>query len=210
MNGPAGTLPRDGGGFERLLRFKPRQLAGERCELCSAPIGNKHQHLLETAAEKILCCCGSCSLLFGNHHGSKYKPIPRNARRLSGFELTDAQWDSFAIPIGLAFFFRRSAAGKVVAFYPSPAGATESLLDLGAWNDLESANTVLSQMQPDVEALLVNRIGEAREYYIAPVDKCYELSGVIRANWRGLSGGKEVWAKISVFFRELTNESVPV
>lgn len=210
MNAPAETIDQYRSGFERLLRFKPKRLAGERCDLCSAPVANKHQHLLETATGKILCSCAACSLLLGNHYESKYKPVPRSAKRLSGFALPDEQWDSFAIPIGLAFFFRRSGAERVVAFYPSPAGATESLLDLRAWNDLESANTVLSEMQPDVEALLVNRIGEAREYYIAPVDKCYELVGLIRANWRGLSGGKEVWAKIHAFFRELTNESVPV
>ena len=43
----------------------------------------------------------------------------------------DERWAGFGIPIGLAFFMRTTVAGGVVALYPSPAGATESELDLG-------------------------------------------------------------------------------
>ena len=55
----------------------------------------------------------------------------------------------------------------------------------------------------DIEALLVNRSGQARDYFIAPIDKCYELVGTIRMHWRGLSGGQEVWDRIAEFFRDL-------
>ncbi len=67
-------------------------------------------------------------------------------------------------------------------------------------------------MEPDVEALLANRIEQGHdqgggegggEYYLAPIDKCYELVGLIRAQWRGLSGGPEVWKQIGLFFEEL-------
>ena len=46
-------------------------------------------------------------------------------------------------------------------------GPTESLLELDAWQALEAANPVLAQMEPDVEALLVNRARGARR----PLDR---------------------------------------
>ncbi len=112
---------------------------------------------------------------------------------LRDFALDDHQWESLLIPIELAFFFHNSSAGRVLAYYPSPAGATESLLDLEYWEAIVERNPVLKRMEPDVEALLVNRISTPHQYYIAPIDHCYRLVGVIRKNWRGLSGGKEVW-----------------
>ena len=97
---------------------------------------------------------------------------------------------------------------RVSALYPSPAGATESLLPLEAWNSIVQNNPVLQQMEPDVEALLVNRVGLARgaapaEYYVVPIDACYQLVGLIRLHWRGLSGGTEVWKEIGDFFTRL-------
>ena len=62
-----------------------------------------------------------------------------------------------------------------------------------------------SEMLPDVEALLANRVGDKRAYFIAPIDKCYELVGTIRKHWKGLSGGEEVWREIDEFFTRLTN-----
>ena len=44
----------------------------------------------------------------------------------------------------------------------------------------------LKNMEPDVEALLVNRIGHARawtsEYFLVPIDQCYKLVGLIRSH----------------------------
>ncbi len=117
--------------------------------------------------------------------------------------MTDAAWEDLLIPINLAFFFRSSATGRVVAAYPSPAGATESLLTLEAWQQLEEQNPILKELEPDVEALLVNRVGQAREIFRVPIDECYKLVGIIRANWRGLSGGSEVWTAIEAFRADL-------
>ena len=97
----------------------------------------------------------------------------------------------------------------MMAFYPSPAGATESLLPLSTWEELVAGNPVLSDMQPDVEALLVNPV-KSPEYYIAPIDICYELVGLIRVHWKGFSGGDEVWARLDEFFDRLKSQGVPL
>jgi hypothetical protein len=140
---------------------------------------------------------------------ARFKLIPRDARPVPGMEMSDAQWDGLALPINLAFFFFSTPAGRMIALYPSPAGATESLLPLETWSMLVGANPVLGAMEPDLEALLVNRVGEARDYLIAPIDVCFELAGLIRLHWRGLHGGDEVWRKIGEFLSRLKLQTAP-
>jgi hypothetical protein len=193
--------------FAALRRFIPQRAPTEQCDLCSAPVGVEHDHLVEPASRKINCACQACALLFSGQAGTKYKRVPRRARFLADFQLTDLQWESLMVPISMAFFFFSTPAGKVVALYPSPAGPTESLLTLDSWDEIVAGNPVLQHMETDVEALLVNRVGPAREYYLAPIDECYKLVGLIRAHWRGLSGGTEVWAEINNFFSALKKKS---
>jgi hypothetical protein len=178
----------------------------EQCEFCDLPLPPGHRHLLETATRKMICACDACALRFDNVIG-RWKLIPRDARRLPGFRMSDAQWDSLALPIQLAFLFHCTPAGKVMALYPSPAGTTESLLSLTSWNELVSENPILGTMQADVEALLINRLKDAREYYLAPIDACFELAGLIRLHWRGFSGGDKVWAELERFFAKLRQNS---
>ena len=71
-------------------------------------------------------------------------------------------------------------------------------------------NLILASMEPDVEALLVNRVGTKREYYLAPIDVCFELVGLIRVHWRGFSGGEIVWEEIDKFFSRLQTKAQPV
>ncbi|HEY2143541.1 MAG TPA: DUF5947 family protein [Candidatus Udaeobacter sp.] len=190
--------------FARVSRDDgPAQL--ERCELCSISVPPHHRHLVEVAARKIVCACDPCALRFQNAINGRFKLIPRDTRSLSDFQITEAEWEALALPINLAFFFYSSSAQRTVAMYPSPAGATESLLPLTAWDALVTGNPILRELQPDVEALLVNRVGDKRAYFIAPIDTCFELVGTIRTNWRGLSGGEEVWSKIDNFFCRLAN-----
>ncbi len=153
------------------------------------------------------CACQACAILFSGKANAKYRRVPRRIRYLADFQLSDAQWDSLLIPISMAFFFRSSAAGKVVALYPSPAGATESLLDFESWDEIRRDNPVLDEMEPDTEALLVNRIRGAAEYYLLPIDECYKLVGIIRTHWHGLSGGSEMWEAIGKFFAELKEKA---
>jgi hypothetical protein len=186
--------------------------AVEHCELCSAALHHDHPHLVELANRQILCACDACALLFDGLEKSKYKRVPRISQYLPGFEMTDGQWESLMIPINMAFLFRSSLENRIVALYPSPAGAVESLLPLDAWAEITDNNPALHQLKPDVEALLVNRVGHAHglrdaEYYIAPIDECYKLVGLIRANWKGLSGGAEVWTEVGRFFTELRSKS---
>jgi hypothetical protein len=193
--------------FATLRNLARKQEARERCDMCGTGLMRQHQHLIEPATRRLVCACDACTILFYKDGETKYKSIPRNPLYLGDFRLTDGQWDSLMIPIGLAFFVKSSTENRVLALYPSPAGATESMLDLAAWEDIVQENPVLEQMQPDVEALLVNRLDREGEYYLAPIDKCYELVGLIRTDWRGLSGGDEVWRKIRDLLRELKDGS---
>ncbi|MGF1472517.1 MAG: DUF5947 family protein [Rubrobacteraceae bacterium] len=188
------------------------QDAPELCELCGEPIHPDHRHLLNVASRELLCACRACSILFYDAAASegRYRLIPDRHRLLVGFALTDAQWESLRIPVDMAFFFHSAPAGRVVAFYPSPMGPTESLLKLETWEELERANPVLGEMEDDVEALLVNRTRGAREHFLVPMDQCYGLVGLIRMHWRGLSGGQEVWEEIEKFFEALRARSVAV
>jgi hypothetical protein len=190
--------------FGALRQFIRRKRDGERCELCSAEVATDHPHLIEPGSRKLLCACDACAILFGGM-GTKYKRVPRRVLALTDFCLPDGQWESLMVPINMAFFYRSTPDARMVALYPSPAGATESLLPLETWKDIEDSNPVLRDMEADVEALLVNRIAHARgvspaEYYLLPIDECFKLVGVIRTNWRGLSGGAEVWKEIGEFF----------
>jgi len=180
-----------------------RRAVVEQCELCSIRVAPQHRHLLEMTTQKIVCACDACALRFQDVVEWRFKLIPRDACALPDFAMADADWENFALPINLAFFFYSTPREKMIAYYPSPAGATESLLPLDAWEALVSQNAALQKLQPDVEALLVNRAGKARNYFIAPIDKCYQLVGTIRMHWRGLSGGHEVWDKIESFFSDL-------
>jgi hypothetical protein len=186
--------------------------AQEHCDLCGEPIPSEHRHLLEVSTRGIMCACRPCSILFDSEAASegKYRLIPDRHLCLENFEMSDAQWESLRIPVDMAFFFYSTPAERVVAFYPSPMGPTESLLKLSAWEELETHNPVLKGMERDVEALLVNRVRGAREHFLVPMAECYSLVGLIRMHWRGLSGGREVWEEIGRFFEELRKRSKTV
>jgi hypothetical protein len=194
------------GPFAALRRFARPAAKVERCELCAGVLAAEHPHLLDLASRKITCACDACALLFASPEAARFRCIPRQGRFLPGFCLPEELWDGLRIPINLVFFFNHSGSGKVVALYPSPAGATEALLPLEAWPALVERNPVLAALRPDVEALLVNRLAE-QECYVAPIDRCFHLVGLIRSHWRGLSGGVEVWREVREFFARLREQS---
>ncbi|HET9739550.1 MAG TPA: DUF5947 family protein [Solirubrobacteraceae bacterium] len=180
----------------RLARREP-QAALEHCDLCSAPIAPDHRHLLDLESRELMCACRACTLLFdrGAAGGGHYRLVPQRRVRLEETELTDEMWEGLRLPVDIAFFLHSSTGGRDMAFYPGPMGATECLLTV----KLE----ILETLEPDVEALLVNRTLGARQHWIVPMDDCFRLVGVIRTHWKGLTGGKDVWQALSAFFAEL-------
>jgi hypothetical protein len=209
----AGQFTQSPGGFGALREFARRsERPIERCELCSVGLRPDHAHLVEIARRKLVCTCDACAILFSGQ-GVKFKRVPRRVRSLPDFHLSDADWNGLMVPINMAFFFRSSLENRVIALYPSPAGATESLLSLESWNSIVEHNPTLNEMEADVEGLLANRLGSVRgdsapEYYLLPIDECFKLVGLIRMHWKGLSGGTEVWLNLGEFFADLKARAV--
>ncbi|WP_238321104.1 DUF5947 family protein [Thermogemmatispora carboxidivorans] len=185
---------------------QPQRRPLERCELCRAVLLPTHHHLLAPERRQVLCVCDPCALLFraGTQLGQgQYRLIPERYRWLRDLALTDAEWEALGLPVNLVYLFYSTPAGRLLAFYPGPAGATESLLDLDGWQGLVARYPLLGELLPDVEALLINRVRGARETYLVPIDVCFRLTGLIRANWRGLSGGAELERALASFFADL-------
>jgi hypothetical protein len=185
----------------------------EQCELCSEPIANEHRHIVDLRSRTLLCACRGCFLLFLSEGagGDHFHSVPDRYLACESFELSPAQWDSLQIPVSVAFFFVNSELQRVAAFYPGPAGATESELPLDTWADLVAANPQLASMQPDVEAFLVRADGDSgardAECYIVPIDACYELVGHLRLLWRGFDGGSEAKRKLDDFFADIESRA---
>lgn len=185
-----------------------RSTTEEYCDLCNTTIPGDHRHLLNLVERRIECACESCWALRSGD--AEYRPTGGRTLWLAQLELPDEVWASFQIPIGLAFFMESSIAGCVVALYPSPGGATESELHFSSWSRMVELNPILADLEPDIEGLIVNRLSEPPAYAIAPIDRCYALTGTIKVNWEGLSGGPNVGVAVSSFFDELRAEAVGI
>lgn len=189
-----------------LKRFTRQRPQIERCELCSTALASVHQHLLDRKSRQVACACDACAILFCDQQDGKFLRVPRRVRELHDFAFTDLQWEEMMLPINMAFFLR-DANRKVVVMYPSPAGAVESQLGMHMWEERVAGHRLLMAMEPEVEALIVNRVGEQNAYFIAPIDECYRLVGLIRTKWRGLSGSPEVWGAVAGFFNDLRQKA---
>jgi Family of unknown function (DUF5947) len=193
--------------LQQMMQKRPPP--GERCDFCATPVTPQHGHLIELAERRILCTCRPCYIVFqpaGAAQG-KYRAIPDRYREIAAFSIEDAQWDTLQVPIGLAFFFYNSIEKRMVAFYPSPAGATESLLPLDTWSDIAERYPDLATILPDVEAILIRRDRDVARSYIVPIDSAYELVGLIRTSWKGFDGGEEARAKIAEYFDRVGERS---
>jgi Fe-S cluster biogenesis protein NfuA len=178
----------------------------ERCELCGVDVPAEHRHLLHLEERRILCVCHSCLALRSGD--PTYRPTGTRTLWLEDFALDDETWSALGIPIGLAFFLNSGSAGGIAALYPSPAGATESELPLDAWERLAEANPILGDLEPDAEALIVNRIADPPQHAIVPIDECYRLIGLIKSRWSGISGGAAIESTVPEFFAELRLQAV--
>jgi hypothetical protein len=194
-----------------LRRFAKARAPVERCDLCAREIGPEHEHLIDPAQRQLACACGPCAILFGAQAGTKFKRVPREVLALDDLTISDGQWEALRLPIDLAFFYESTPQERVVACYPSPAGATESLLELETWNEIRDRHLALLGLQPDVQALLVNRVRRgtsAGGCFLVPIDQCFRLVGIIRMHWKGFTGGTVVWEQIDGFFGDLRSRAV--
>jgi hypothetical protein len=178
--------------------------------MCTEPITDDHRHVVDIQSRQLMCTCRGCGLLFtAEAANQRYRAVPDRYLSFPDFELPEAGWDSLDIPVGLAFFFSSSVLGRVVAFYPGPAGVAESELGLAAWSDVLEANPELSVLSDDVEALLVRGADHDHEAhcFLVPIDACYELAGRLRTVWRGFDGGQDARAVMEDFFATVAARS---
>jgi hypothetical protein len=208
------TTPSDDpfGVLRRVMTPRERPRPGEVCEMCGEVVASSHSHVASLSERRLMCTCRACYLLFTSEGAGarRLRAVPERYAHADDFVFTQARWDDLAIPVDLVFFFQQSdlddplGPRRVVACYPSPAGATESELDLAVWAELAAANPTLADVEADVEAVLVRRTGDGEfTGLIVPIDACYELVGLVRQYWSGFQGGDEVWQHIDEFFERL-------
>lgn len=181
--------------------------ADEACDLCGIGIPADHRHLLHLVERRIVCSCEACWAMRSGE--GDYRPTGNRTLWLPDLDVPDDLWASFQIPIGLAFFMESTVTACVVAMYPSPAGATESELHFDTWSRMRELNPVLMDLEPDIEGLIVNRLSDPPMHVVAPIDRCYELTGLIKSKWEGISGGSGVELAVEGFFERLHDAAVP-
>jgi len=222
--------------LQRIRGNRPMPTMDERCEMCGEAIAEEHSHVVNVGTRSLMCACRGCYLLFTAENAAlAYRAVPERYLSFPSLEIGPAQWDELQIPVGVAFFFYNSQLGRTTAFYPSPAGATESELPLGAWEELVAGNAELATLLPDVEALLVRRhdpsvpglrsspapddgadssslaasVDDTVECYLVPIDACYQLVGKLRTLWRGFDGGRDAQNALDAFFDDVRTRSRP-
>jgi hypothetical protein len=203
---PAAIPAPDPGGGPAMLGMPampatPGTPGVEKCELCATEVPAEHGHVADLESSTLACACRACYLLFTQPSAGRgrYRAVPDRYLADRGRTLTGVEFDELEIPVGLAFFLKSSSAERVAGFYPSPAGVTECVLDLGAWERLTREHPLLGAPEPDVEAALISRSDSGVEYFLVPIDACYELAGRMRLHWRGFDGGAEARASITEF-----------
>lgn len=199
--------------LRRINSTRPTVVPGERCNMCAETIADQHQHVVDVENRSLMCTCRGCYLLFTDQQAQlRYRSVPDRYLSFPDFTFSRADWDDLQIPVALVFMFRNSAQDKIVAFYPSPAGATESELPLESWDRVVEQNPQLNQVLPDVEALLIHGADRDRgefSCHVVPIDACYELVGTMRKTWRGFDGGQEARDSMDAFFADVEDRSKP-
>jgi Family of unknown function (DUF5947) len=196
--------------LRKVMRPRERPRPGEACEMCGETVAATHSHVASLSERRLMCSCRACYLLFTQEGAGarRLRAVPERYAVADDFAFSQAQWDDLAIPVDLVFLFQQTEldgqGSKIVACYPSPAGATESELPLESWRAMTVKNPLLADVEPDVEAVLVRRHGAGRfTCLVVPIDACYELVGVVRQYWAGFQGGAQVWSHIDAFFADL-------
>ncbi|WP_433726695.1 DUF5947 family protein [Nocardia sp. CA-129566] len=197
--------------LRRIAAARPATTpVGERCEMCADPIEETHQHVVNVEGRQLMCVCRGCYLLFTDSSASlRYRAVPDRYLVFPNVTVGQGEWDALEIPVGLAFFFRNSTLGRTVAFYPGPAGATESELPLDLWSVILERHPEIDVLADDTEALLIRMPdrGATSGCLLLPIDACYEFVGRVRMLWRGFDGGRDVHRYIDEFFSEMAGRA---
>ena len=195
-----------GGGAASSAQPKPAAAPVEHCDFCETEIPSSHRHMVDLDERRILCACESCWSQRSDE--PSLRPAGVRTLRFPDFRLPDEIWARFEVPVGLAFFMINGQSGELSSMYPSPVGATESPIDPAAWTALIELNPGLEGLEPDSEALIIDRTdGRFRRAVIAPIDECYRLVGMIKVSWEGLSGGDGPANATKAFFESLDSSS---
>ncbi|MFF4658758.1 DUF5947 family protein [Streptomyces sp. NPDC001381] len=197
-------------GLRRFLTERPPR--PERCELCAVVVPEDHRHLVDTEKRALVCACAACALLMEQPGAAagRFRAVPARYLTDPGHRLDEWAWEALQIPVGVAFFFRNAALDRLVALYPSPAGATESELDPATWTQVLGGSRLAGLLEPDVEALLLRRTDGRHACHLVPIDICYELVGRMRLLWQGFDGGAEARAALDAFFADVERRVRPV
>jgi hypothetical protein len=197
-------------GLKRFLTERPPR--PERCELCAVAVPEDHRHLVDTEKRALVCACAPCALLMEQPGaaGGRFRTVPARYLTDPRHRLDDGAWEALQIPVGVAFLFRNAALDRLVALYPSPAGATESELEPDTWTAVLGGSPLAALLEPDVEALLLRRTDGRCETHLVPIDICYELVGRMRLLWQGFDGGAEARAALDAFFADVARRARPV
>jgi hypothetical protein len=207
------------GGLGALRRFSRAgaTAATEWCDGCRGALPPQHEHRLllggSSAQRKLECVCVACGA--AEAAGSPWKRVPRRCAPVRDLDAADIEWEALGVPIRLAFFVVTGADAGPVAFFPSPGGAIELPPSRDAWSRMRAKSAAVRRMEPDVEALLVHHAGGDRgaggamvsHQYVVSIDVCYHLVGLVRAHWRGLEGGPQVWTRIDALYADLRREA---
>jgi hypothetical protein len=197
-------------GLRRYARA-PVAPSVERCALCGTELAGRHGHVVALDDRALRCACRPCYLLFApaGAAGGRIRAVPERYLTDPGRPIAGPDWDLLQIPVTTAFLFVNSDLDRVIAGYPSPAGVTESLLDLAGWERLRQAYPLLRMAEADVEAIYVTG-GERLETYLVPIDACFTLAGAVRLRWQGMDGGPDVRETLAAFRDDLRRRSRPV
>ena len=161
-----------------------------RCRLCGEWLGEIHLHLWHVQERRSACACRRCETRDARNRMRGYRRMQPRVELLEGFEMSEAMWVALTTTVGLAnavaFFFRTSRTREVKACGPGRGESLdviETTVDPEAWATLVDRNPVLNDLESDVEALLVHRLGLNPEHYRVSINLAYRLTGLARGDW---------------------------
>jgi len=164
-----------------LRQFTRKHVVEERCDLCSASLSERHEHLFDARERRVACACRACTMLFPETGEAAYRRIVSHASRLPHLRLDAEDFEALGIPVRVAFLYPSRVHDCVFAVYPNGGGAAEATLPRAAWEMLVVQHPTLACIELDVEGLFVNAIGEESDVYRLSVDVGHRIVGTLRA-----------------------------